>query len=99
MKNAFFLLFAAFLFSVVPLSAQIISKGTHTVGSSLSLPAFSQSGLLMPNQAGFTTTKFDDESISPGLDEYFFDQYFIIVAILISLLMTLVLELILLLLI
>jgi len=77
MKNAFFLLFTSFLFSGVPLSAQIISKGTHTVGSSLTLPAFSQSGLLLPNQAGFTTTKVEDETISSGVEEYFFDRHFI----------------------
>jgi len=78
MRTSIFLLFAAFLLSGLSVSAQVISKGTHTIGSSLTFPGFSQSGLLVPNQAGLTTTTVEEDGlIMDGVDEYFFDQYFI----------------------
>jgi|GEM_PF-875444 hypothetical protein len=78
MKQSILILFSTFLFVVSSLSAQTISKGTHTLGSSLTLPAFSQSGLFLPNQAGFTTTSVEEDVFfMDGVDEYSFDQYFI----------------------
>jgi len=78
MKNAFFLLFVAFLFSVLPLSAQFISKGTHTVGNSTSLAGgFSPFGLFYPNQGGITTSTEEFDNFLGGVDEGFFDRYFI----------------------
>ncbi len=78
MKKTFFLLFATFLFSCISLSAQFISKGTHTVGSSINFSNPFQFGLFPPNQAGFTSNSVEeDDFFMDGIDEYSFDQYFI----------------------
>lgn len=77
MKKAIFLLFTPLIISCVTLHAQVISKGTHTIGSSVTLPNITQQGFFMPNQAGFSTTKVEDENFAGSVDEYFFDQHFI----------------------
>lgn len=72
------LVLASFIFMAVnSLSAQFIEKGTHTIGSSVTLPNITQQGFFMPNQAGFSTTKVEDETLAGSVDEYFFDQHFI----------------------
>ena len=67
-----------FSFSIGSLSAQFISKGTYTVGSSISLAGgTSPFGLFYPNQGGFTTSTSELDNFSGGVDKDFFDRYFV----------------------
>jgi hypothetical protein len=75
-SNLFVLAF--FVFVSGSLSGQFISKGTHTMGSSVSLAGgLSPIGIFYPNQGGITTSRSEVDNFLGGVDEDFFDRYFI----------------------